>query len=132
MAGTDCQPLADAPATDRIRQRFNNRLGAVYSAVYSFWFARYVAGIAGRKAVGVRRDAFSVILFNSGTENVLVHDCKNNLDRLLDVMMIMMIGRASGGKNFTLALQAGQNVMEQHWSTERFVIESRPLLSSPL
>ena len=124
MAETDCQPLADAPAADRIRERTNNRLGAVYSAVYSFWIARYIAVIAGRKTVGARRDAYSVILFNSGAENVLANDCKNSLDRLLDSMLTK---RANGGKNFTVALQAGQNVMVQHWSTERFVTESRPL-----
>lgn len=124
MTRTDCQPRADAPATDRIRQRADNRLGAVYSAVYSFWIARYIAVIAGRKTVGARRDAYSVILFNSRTERVLVHDCKNNLDQLLDVMLTR---QADGGKNFTQALQAGQNVMLDYWSTERFVTESRPL-----
>ena len=128
MAGADRQPLADAPATDRIRQRANNRLGAVYSALYSFWSARDAAVTAGpcvgQQVVGVRRDAYSVILFNSGAENALVNDSENNPDRLLDAMLSR---RASGGKNFTEVIQASKNVMEQHWSTERFVTESRPL-----
>ena len=129
MAGTDCQPLADAPATDRIRQRSNNRLGAVYSAVYSFWFARHIAGIAGRKTVGVRRDAYSVILFNFIAENVVVNDSESNPDRLLDAMLSR---QAIGDTFFTAGLRASKSVMEKHWSTERFVSEYPPLLSFPL
>ena len=130
MAVADRQPLADAPATDRIRQRANNRLGAVYSALYSFWSARQAAVTAGtcvgQQMVGVRRDAYSVILFNSTADNVLVNDFENTPDRLLDAMLTR---RASGGTDFAAALRASKNVMEQHWSTERFVTESRPLLS---
>jgi hypothetical protein len=118
MAGADRQPLANAPATDRIRQRANNRLGAVYSALYSFWTARHAAVTAGQQTVGIRRDAYSVVLFNSVTENVLVNDFENTPDRLLDAMLTR---RASGGTDFTAALRASQNVMVQHWSTERFV-----------
>ena len=124
MAGADRQPLGNAGAIGRIQQRANNRLGAVYSALYSFWSARHAAVTAGQKAVGVRRDAYSVILFNSGAENVLVNDSENNPDRLLDAILSR---RANGGRNFREALQAGKNVMVQHWSTERFVTLSGSL-----
>lgn len=117
MEERDRRPLANAPATDRIRLHSNNRLGAVYSALYSFWSARHAAVIAGQ-TVGVRRDAYSVVLFNHTVENVLVNDLENTPDRLLDTMLTR---QASGGTDFTAALQASQNVMVEHWNAERCV-----------
>lgn len=63
MASNDRQPLADGPAAERIRDRSNNRLGAVYSALYSFWSARHATVAAGQRALGTqrRRDVYSAI-----------------------------------------------------------------------
>ncbi|TFY78519.1 hypothetical protein EWM64_g5492, partial [Hericium alpestre] len=44
---SDRRPLPNAPATDRIACASNNRLGAVFSALYGFWSARHAA-IAGQ------------------------------------------------------------------------------------
>ena len=41
MLSTDHQPLADTPVANQLRQDANNRLGAVYSALYSFLSARH-------------------------------------------------------------------------------------------
>jgi hypothetical protein len=120
MSNGDRQPLHNAPQTDRIRLRCNNRLGAVYSALYSFWSARHAAAIANRQTIGARRDAYSVILFNEATTRVLTNDFVGSPDGLLGVVL----GRwAHGGTNFVQALREGQAVMEQHWSTERHAIE---------
>ena len=121
MSGTDRLPLNDAPATNRIRRTANNRLGAVYSALYSFWSARHAAVTTGQEATGARRDAYSVIMFNLTTENVVVDDFTSSPDELLAVVLKT---RAQGGTNFAVALQAGQNVMVDNWSTERFVTQS--------
>ena len=119
MSSTDRHPLANAPMTYQIQQWANNRLGAVYSALYSFWSSRNVAVTANRQAVGARRDAYSVILFHGGTTQVLTNDFTSTPDQLL---AIVLRHQAGGGTNFTAALQAGQTVMEQNWSTERFAI----------
>ncbi|KAH9026661.1 hypothetical protein EDB84DRAFT_1589144 [Lactarius hengduanensis] len=116
MASDDRLPLADAPATDRIVQQAGNRLGAVYSALYSFWSARHVAATSGQETTGARRDAYSVIMFNSSTENVVVNDLTSSPDELLDIVLNT---RASGSTNFATALRAGQAVMVDNWSTER-------------
>ncbi|KAH8993667.1 hypothetical protein EDB83DRAFT_2304539 [Lactarius deliciosus] len=116
MSSDDRLPLADAPATDRIVQKASNRLGAVYSALYSFWSARHVAVTSGQETTGARRDAYSVIMFNSATENVVVNDLTSSPDELLDIVLNT---RASGGTNFATALRAGQAVMVDNWSTER-------------
>ncbi|KAH9005432.1 hypothetical protein EDB86DRAFT_2825090 [Lactarius hatsudake] len=113
----DRLPLADAPATDRIMQIASNRLGAVYSALYSFWSARHVAVTLGQETNGARRDAYSVIMFNSTTKNVVVNDFTSSPDELLDIVLNT---RAKGGTSFATALQAGQAVMVDNWSTERW------------
>ncbi len=113
----DRLPLADSPATDRISLEANNRLGAVYSALHSFWSARHAAVTSGQETIGARRDTYSVIMFNSKTENAAVNDFTSSPDELLDIVLNT---RANGGTNFAAALQAGQAVMLDNWSTERF------------
>lgn len=119
MSFDDRRPLANAPATNQIRQVANNRLGAVYSALYSFWSARHAATAPGRQTIGVRRDAYSVILFNEATTRVLINDFTSSPDELLGAVLR---SQASGGTNFSEALRVGQAVMEENWSTERLVI----------
>jgi hypothetical protein len=116
MSNIDRRPLADAPATDLIRQYTDNRLGAVYSALYSFWSARNAALTAGQQVVGARRDAYSIVLFSKRTKNVLVNDFTSTPDQLLG---LVLAERPSHGTKFTAALEAARAIMEQNWSTER-------------
>lgn len=147
MSCTDRVPLVNGPAAERIRQHANNRLGAVYSALYSFWTARHAtiaprqqlrnrrgfdsvystlystlwsnssAARADQQAGGGRRDAYSIILFNESPKIVLSNDVTSTPDQLLGVLLSESAG---GGTNFATALNAGQSVM-QDWSAERLV-----------
>ena len=118
MSIDDRLPLDDAPSTDRIRERANNRLGAVYSALYSFWLARHAAVSSGQveETTEVRRDAYSVIMFNHKTKKVVTSDFTSSPDELLDVVLNT---EAEGSTNFTVALRAGRAVMEENWDTDR-------------
>jgi len=116
MSDTDRHPLPYAPMTNQIRRSANNRLGAVYSSLYSFWSARHVATTGNRQNIGARRDAYSVILFDAVATQVLTNDFRSSPDQLLDVVLRI---RTGGGTDFAAALRAGQAVMEQNWSTER-------------
>ncbi|KAI9437150.1 hypothetical protein H4582DRAFT_1764590, partial [Lactarius indigo] len=136
MSKTDRQPLANTPATDRIQERADNRLGTVYSALYSFWSARHVAVTTNQQkapffrresrpqkgrcqvshTIGTRRDAYSVILFNAKMKNVVANNFTSSLDELLD---IVLNEKTKWGTNFAAALQAGQAIMADNWSTER-------------
>lgn len=119
MASTDRRPLADSPVTDLIRQHSDNRLGAVYSALYSFWSAHSAAVTTGQRGAGARRDAYSIILFNKETKNVLVNDFTSTPEQLLG----FVLGEGPcHGTNFTAALEAAGAVMERNWSPERPVI----------
>ena len=129
MSFNDRRPLANAPATDRIRERADNRLGAVYSALYSFWSARHTAMASGQQTIGARRDAYSVILFNATVKNVVVNDFTSSPDQLLDVVLNE---ETEWGTNFAAAIQASQEVMVGNWSTERFeILSSYPFLLKP-
>jgi hypothetical protein len=64
MKGTDRQPLPNSPVTRSITQRSNNRFGAVISSLHGFWTARETA-VRGRPNAGVRKDAYTIITFNS-------------------------------------------------------------------
>lgn len=117
MSCTDRRPLANAPATNQITRSANNRLGAVYSALYSFWSARHAAATSGQQVVGARRDAYSIVLFNEGATTILANDFRSSPDELLH---LVLPHQASGGTNFSEALRTGGEAMIRHWSTERF------------
>ena len=118
MSENDRQPLANTPATARIVQRANNRLGAVYSALYSFWSARSVTVTVGLQATHARRDAYSVIFFNHTVSTAITNNFTSSPDQLLDTVLPY---RSAGLTNFTMALQSAQTVMEQNFNTERYV-----------
>ena len=126
MLSDDRLPLADAPATERIKLRADNRLGAVYSALYSFWSARHAAVTSGQESLGARRDAYSVIMFNHLAKNVVVNDFAGSSDDLLE---IVLNEKAKGGTNFAEALHAAQAIMVDNWSTERFATFSFSVFS---
>ncbi|KAH9047539.1 hypothetical protein EDB83DRAFT_2267127 [Lactarius deliciosus] len=128
MRYSDRQPLANGPVAERIQERLNNRLGAVYSALYGFWSARHTAVAAGQRTLGTqrgldaqepavtRRDAYSVILFNESTTAAVVNDFTSSPDQLLDMLLSH---KAKGKTDFARALRAAQTIMVRKWSTER-------------
>ena len=71
-----------------------------------------------QQTIGIRRDAYSVILFNHSTDNVLVNDSTSSVDKLLDALLTE---QAEGGTDFASALTAGEAVMVENWSPERLV-----------
>jgi len=126
MASSDRRPLDGTPVTRQITAQHNNRLGAVYSSLHSFWMSRLSAVAGGQGGQVARRDAYSVVFFNSTT----VKGINNDFTSLPDQLLTSIIQhRASGGTDYSQAIKCAQEVMTQHWSTERFVAL---LLSAPL
>ncbi|KAA1477853.1 hypothetical protein DENSPDRAFT_787266 [Dentipellis sp. KUC8613] len=118
MTSQDRRPLRDAPATDRIRRTCNNRLGAVFSALYSFWTARNAAATQGAPAAApaARQDAYSIVFFDENTTVPVVDDTTSSPDDLLSAILNT---RAYGRTNFAVALHAARVVMEGHWNADR-------------
>lgn len=118
MNSRDRRPLQGTPVTGQIAARHDNRVGAVYSALYSFWTSRWsvIAGPQGQAQAQARKDAYSVLLFDHDIVNCVSNDFTSSPDQLLG--MVLPHG-ARGGTNYRLAVTTAQQVMEQHWSTER-------------
>ena len=151
MGSTDRQPLTEGPAAERIQGLANNRLGAVYSALYNFWSARHAAVAAGQRAPSAqhRFDTFYSALYiqssrsglngdaNRGQEPVFKrrdsysvilfdHEAKtifaHDVRRSPDQLLdTVLLHRHSGGTDFTKALRRARAVMVKNWSKERLV-----------
>ncbi|VDC04820.1 unnamed protein product [Peniophora sp. CBMAI 1063] len=114
MASTDRSPLAGTPVTNAIVRVSNNRLGAVCSALHAFWTARQAN--ARLSSGTARRDAYSVLMFDTTVVHGVVNDVSSSPEELLQ---LMLRHRASGGTSFNNALDAARVVMEQNWSADR-------------
>ena len=103
MNNNDRIPLENSPVSGRIRARMNNRLGAVYSALYSFWSAR-------QATVGLQRDANTIILHAQGTQSVCENDSTRSPSELLD---LLLPNGPKGGNAFDLALKAADTAISK-------------------
>lgn len=137
MSLEDRQPLSHHPAYAPISRAANNRLGAVFSALHTFWSARAAAFNQAAGTGANRRDAYSVVLFDHTCMEVVQNDFNRNPDQLLSKILQYTAG---GGTDFNRALSAAKQVMQRYWSTERQACNSaffslsdaflEPLLSS--
>ena len=118
MGSTDRRPLAGTPTTNLISARYNNRLGAVYSALYSFWTSRQLASGGQPAQPAPRRDAYSVILFDEEPTRCVENNFISSSEELLD--SVMCYG-PHFGTDFGQAIRCAEDVMRQHWNTERYV-----------
>jgi hypothetical protein len=119
MCQQDRQPLPNVAGTDRIAPTANDRLGSVFSALYSFWLAHQAAIDGNVQTGGVRKDAYSLIFFNHEPSTSIENDFTCSPDELLNAALQF---EADGGKDFTRALERTQSIMDAHWSAERYVL----------
>lgn len=112
MTNTDRRPLRDTPVSGQIARLYDNRLGAVYSALHAFWMARN----ANTESGGYRRDAYSVILFDRTPTVALANDFQSSPSELIDHMLEWSTGY---GTKFSRALSCASETMESYWSSER-------------
>jgi hypothetical protein len=124
MSTRDRRPLQNTPGAHLIAQHADNRLGAVYSALEAFWRSRAAALPVG--ASNVRRDAYSILLFNEAVTRCLVNDFSSSPDQLLAAIVP---NRASGGTDFDVALKSSLQIMRECWNTERSAIPCHLSLS---
>ncbi|KAK0239015.1 hypothetical protein EDD85DRAFT_527825 [Armillaria nabsnona] len=117
MSGGDRRPLPNTPVTASIQRACNNRLGAVYSALYAFWMSRQAAVTANRQnRVTNRRDSYSVVLFDHELVRGVTNDFTSSPEDLLNGLLLY---QARGGTNYDLALIDARNVITANWSPER-------------
>jgi hypothetical protein len=102
---------------EHISPTANNRLGVVFSALYNFWIARQAALNGDSTSGGGRRDAYSLLFFNRESSMCIEHDLTSSPDELLTAALLF---EPDGGKNFTIALEKTRDIMDSHWSMERY------------
>ena len=107
MSDTDNRPLQDSPTTSRIAAVNDNRLGAVYSSLFSFWTARHDSN---------RADTYTVILFDYHANTVVRNDRASTPD---DLLAMVLQQRPSGGTSFDQACMAAQVELEASWDINR-------------
>ena len=114
----DQSPLPNAPGTSRIIPKAKNRLGAVFSSLYSFWIARQAVFDRNPQPGGrSRKDAYSVILFNSEPTACVENNFTSSPEELLAAVLEH---EASGGTDFTRAIKKAHGVMISYWNNERY------------
>ncbi|KAG8215117.1 hypothetical protein J3R82DRAFT_8568 [Butyriboletus roseoflavus] len=110
MNKDDRKPLEGSAVCGKIRARGrNNRLGAVYAALHNFWTAR-------QAALGLQRDANTIILHAEGTQSVCENDTTRSPDELLDLLLPNI---PKGGNSFNKALKAADVVISKWWDDAR-------------
>lgn len=131
MSADDRQPLRNTPAASRVIRNHNNRFGCVLSSLYDFWISK-AAGTTSR------RDSYSVLTFEGEgsvrhlaaeyrrgsllVQVIFANDTASSPDELL--LRLMSIRPDGWYTNFAGALSTAQNVMETHWSQDRYTRES--------
>ena len=118
MSWADQPPLPNAPGANRIKAKANNRLGAVFASLYSFWIARQASFDGNASSSRLRKDAYSVILFDSEPTTCIENDFTSRPEELLTAVLQH---EAGGGTDFTRALKKAHELMISYWSDKRYV-----------
>ncbi|KAH8830110.1 hypothetical protein DL96DRAFT_1668099 [Flagelloscypha sp. PMI_526] len=116
MADRDRRPLQGTPVTAEITRVADNRLGAVYSSLFAFWSSRSAAINASGAPAQARRDAYSVVFFDSGVSRSITNDFTSTPEELLQSLLQYT---PRGWTNYNLAIQETTRVVRENWSTER-------------
>ncbi|CAJ0875333.1 10269_t:CDS:10 [Entrophospora sp. SA101] len=113
MGFNDRKPLENIRSNIRqkIAQKHNNRLGAVYSAVYSFMETRLTSQ-RNLTQGAINKDTISLILFNSSTIVPIENQPLSDADKFLGTMVQH---NASGGTNFDLAIQKAGFLVDKYY-----------------
>jgi hypothetical protein len=114
MGMRDRRPLPGTPATARLVASNDNRLGAVFSSIYSFWTARQ----ATFTNTPAGRDAYTVILFDENVTPTIVNDSSSTLDALLGKLLPH---RPEWRTNFQSCLDSARDRMRQNWNDQRYL-----------
>ncbi|PKC02038.1 hypothetical protein RhiirA5_287900, partial [Rhizophagus irregularis] len=112
MSEQDIKPIQDFPIYDDLTKKHNNRIGAVYQAVYLFMNTR-------KNSAKITPDSISLILFNHKT---IVPFEYRDLTNLSDVLNSMLKYEAGGLTDFDSAIQKAGILIETHFDPTKYVL----------
>ncbi|CAG8499822.1 1587_t:CDS:10 [Acaulospora colombiana] len=128
MYDTDKRPLQNTPIYNQLVRSHNNRLGAVYNAVYSFIDTRISTFRSNNSfsynASLTPKDTVSLILFDHEAHVEIEHAPLVDPNQFLSNMLR---NTARGGTNFDLAIQKAGFVIDNHFDPTNSTINSTSL-----
>ncbi|GBB95541.1 hypothetical protein RclHR1_02560001, partial [Rhizophagus clarus] len=111
MSLNDKKPVPNFPIYNDLIKNHNNRIGAVYQAVYQFMDARINSAKANQSG-SATRDSISLILFDN---EVIVPFEYRDLTDPKDLLNSMLQHQARGGTNYDLAIQKAGFLITSHF-----------------
>ncbi|RHZ74826.1 hypothetical protein Glove_219g14 [Diversispora epigaea] len=105
MRNADCKPLCISTRTYGLRNSHNNRLGAVYEAVYNF--------IVTRRNSRAVQNTVSLVLFDSSAIRVFENRSLTNSDELLQIMVTYYY--ASGGSSYAAGINTASTIIQNYY-----------------
>jgi len=103
MCGTDRKPIPNYPIYYELIKNHNDRIGAVYQAVYQFMETRIASAQTSQNhASSALRDSVTLILFDHKVVVPFENQSMTNTGELLNIMLSY---KAGGGTNFDNAIQ---------------------------
>ncbi|RHZ48992.1 hypothetical protein Glove_535g7 [Diversispora epigaea] len=112
MNFADCKPLCTRTKTYGLRNSHNNRLGAVYEAVYNFTVTRRNSRAAQNGQMIVDNDTASLVLFANSAICVFENKSITNPDELLQ---IMMTHNTIGGTSFATGINIASTIIQNYY-----------------
>lgn len=112
MSANDQVPNPDTPVHEQLQKEHNNRLGAVYDAVYKFTQARQAS--LRRKC----NDTVSVVLFNRRAKTIYQNQPLDSSN----IFSEMIKHNAEPGTNFSVAIEQAGEVCLSNYDPQRYDI----------
>ncbi|CAG8444245.1 12971_t:CDS:10 [Acaulospora morrowiae] len=113
----DCRPHGDRVKTACIQKSHNNRLGAVYEAIYSFMETRKSSRKATRAGeMSVDQDTVSLVLFDTAALVAFENRSLANSDELLEIMLRYSPG---GGTYYREGIKKATDVIQGHYDPSK-------------
>ncbi|GBB83177.1 hypothetical protein RclHR1_00010059 [Rhizophagus clarus] len=117
MYAKDKKPVPNHPIYDDLIKEHNNRIGAVYQAVYYFMETRINSAKTRQNKVSLAMyDKVSLILFN---DKVNIPFENRDLTDPKDLLNIMLKHNVSGRTNYDLAIQKAGSLIETYFEPKK-------------
>lgn len=113
MGASDCKPPGISTRTRSLQLLHNNRLGAVYEAVYSFVETRkYSRRSAQNGKMSVDNDTVFLVLFDDTATNAFENWSFVSSEELL---LIMMNHQTSIGTNYAAGINMASEIIKRNY-----------------
>ncbi|GES75141.1 hypothetical protein GLOIN_2v1781568 [Rhizophagus clarus] len=117
MKNNDKKPISDHPIYNDLKKKHNNRIGAVYQAVYYFMESRInSAKVKPNQVSFAMRDTVSLILFH---KEVIIPFKNRDLTDTKDLLHIMLKHNVSKGTDFRLAIQEAGSLIDDYFEPKK-------------